>query len=87
MNFVVEGDTLIDDVHYFKLMEYEKDNAPSYYAALREQGTAVFIIDKGDEKERLLQEFDIAKFPDAFEDGTPNFGFTEDKVIVSVNGR
>ena len=87
VRFVLDGDTLINGTRYFKLIMHEEGETPSYYCALREQGTAVYVIEKDNTEEALLQEFDIEKFPKYFNDDIEIFGYEDQTDVINVNGK
>lgn len=85
--YVLDGDTLINGVKYYRLMMSEEEQTPKYYCALREEGTAVYIVENNATDEKLLQDFDVNQFPEYFNDEEPNFGYTDETDVVIVNNK
>jgi len=86
-SYVLNGDTLINGVNYFKLMMCEQGQTPKYYCALREEGTAVYVVKNNTTDEKLLQDFDVNQFPEYFNGEELNFGYTDETDIVIVNNK
>ena len=82
VEFVLQGDTVINGLDYFKLFRVI-DGAASYYLAVREEGTATYMVRLDKTQEELLTEFD----PSRFIYTALQFEYTEAIDSVSVNGR
>lgn len=83
VSYTIQGDTVIGGVSYVKLMR-QYDGTSTYYAALREEGTAVFRINAGKSNEYKTLEFDptkLSSMPNIYSD------YTERKEVIKVNGR
>ena len=50
----IQGDTIIEDTGYKRLYRWD-----SYYAALREEAHKVYMVKRGENKEKLLYDFDF----------------------------
>ena len=83
VSYTIQGDTVIGGVSYVKLMR-QQDGVSTYYAALREEGTAVFRVMAGKSNEYKSLEFDPTKLS-----SMPNIycDYTEHKEVIKVNGR
>ena len=83
VSYTIQGDTVIGGVSYVKLMR-QQDGVSTYYAALREEGTAVFRVMAGKSNEYKTLEFDPTKLS-----SMPNIycDYTEHKEVIKVNGR
>ena len=81
--YTIQGDTVIGGVSYAKLMR-QYDGTSTYYAALREEGTAVFRINAGKSNEYKTLEFDPTKLSSM---SGIYCDYTERKEVIRVNGR
>ena len=83
VSYTIHGDTVIGGMTYVKLMR-QQDGVSTYYAAMREEGTAVFGVRAGKSNEYKALEFDptkLSSMPEIYGD------YTERKELIKVNGR
>ena len=83
VSYTIQGDTVIGGVPYVKVIR-QQDDTSTYYAAMREEGTAVFCVMAGRSNEHTTLDFDPIKLSSILK----IYGnYTERKEIIKVNGR
>ena len=62
VDFTLTGDTVIGSHQYHKVYYRQEGAMPSYYSAVREEGTTVYNVRRNETTETVLIEFDPKRF-------------------------